>query len=526
MSRNPKIKKAFIQTEYQPWQVEELMKCADDPVYFIKNYVYILHPKKGRIKFALYDFQEEMIRAYQNNRWCISKIARQSGKTETTAAFLTWYVLFQKDKTVLVAANKLANAREIINRITGIYEELPDWLKPGIDEGEFNKTTLSFENGSKIMAQATSPNTGRGFSISLLYLDELAFVLPHIQDQMWASIQPVLSTGGSCIVSSTPNGSTDLYSTLFRSAEAGTNPFHAIAVNWDRIPGRDELFKKEQIALIGQRRWDQEFECQFLSSDLALIDSLKLQYAKDTVLPVAATIGELYGQEFWKLPNRNGTYLVGIDPSYGYGEDYSVITVFEFPSMLQIMEYRTNDKSPATIYSVLKTVLKFLERNSLAVYYTVESNSVGQALIALYEADTNPPIKAIFMQEMESDKLGFYTTNAQKIKALIAFKELFERGNIKLNSTILIDELTKLVKKDNTFKAQPGATDDCVMAIMIVMRMLEQMAEYDINAYAKLYSHQHVKVDSSWLTDDESASKQRQDEQPDWEDDILPFFIS
>jgi hypothetical protein len=518
MSRNPKIKKSFTKTEFTPWMVQEMKKCMEDPVYFIRNYVYILHPKRGRIKFELYDFQEDMIRAYQNNRWCISKIARQSGKTETTCAFLMWYALFHDDKTILVAANKLGNAKEIIHRVANMYEELPDWLKPGIDDSEWNKTSLSFENKSKIMAQATSINTGRGFAISLLYLDELAFVAPHIQQAMWASIQPVLSTGGACIVSSTPNGSTDLYSELFRSAEAKISPFHAISVKWDRVPGRDEKFKEEQIALIGQRRWDQEFECMFLSSDQALIDTLKLQRAEKTVSLVEATIGELFNQDFWKLPHRNGTYIIGVDPSEGVGLDYSVIEVFEFPSMEQVMEYRTNDQSPPTLYSVLKTILSFFERNSLMTYYSVESNAIGQALIALYEADEKPPMKAVFMYEEGADKVGFKTTNASKMKALIAFKELFERGNIKLNSKPLISELKTLVRKDNTFKAQTGATDDCVMAVMICMRIMEQMAEYDMNAFTKLYSFQHVRVDPWAIKETDEL------ESSNWEDDMLPFL--
>jgi hypothetical protein len=518
MPRNPKIKRSFLQTEFTPHMVEELRRCMEDPVYFIRNYVYILHPTKGRIKFALYDFQEEMIRAYQENRWCISKIARQSGKTETTCAFLAWYALFHEDKTILVAANKLSNAKEIIHRIANIYEELPDWLKPGIDESEWNKTSLAFENKSKIMAQATSINTGRGFAISLLYLDELAFVAPHIQQAMWASIQPVLSTGGACIVSSTPNGSTDLYSELFRAAEAGVNPFFPISVKWDRVPGRDAKFKEEQIALIGQRRWDQEFECLFLTSDQALIDTLKLQRAEKQVSNNIETIGELFNQDFWKLPNRNGTYIIGVDPSQGVGQDFSVIEIFEFPSMEQIMEYRTNDQSPATLYSMLKTIILFFEKHSLMTYYSVESNALGQAIIGLYQADEKPPMKAVFMYEEGSDQLGFNTSNPSKMKALIAFKELFERGNIKLNSKILINELKTLVRRDNTFKAQTGSTDDCVMAVMICIRIMEQMAEYDVNAFTKLYSFQHVHVDPWAIQSDANVDT------GGWEEDMLPFL--
>lgn len=260
--------------------------------------------------------------------------------------------------------------------------------------------------------------------------------------------------------------------------------------------------------------------CKFLSSDMALIDTLKLQRAENSVASIEGSVGELFNQEFWRMPHPNGTYIIGVDPSQGVGEDYSVIEVFEFPSMEQIMEYRTNDQSPATLYSILKTVVLFFEKHSLMTYYSVESNSLGQAIIALYEADEKPPYKAVFMQEEGSDKLGFYTTNPTKMKALIAFKELFERDNTKLNSKVLINELKTLVRKDNTFKAQPGATDDCVMAVMICIRIMQQMAEYDMNAFTKLYSFQHVAVDP-WAVDNDGNSGNG----GDWEDDMLPFFV-
>ena len=500
MAKNPKVKQPFTQTFYTPEMINELRKCITDPVYFIRNYVYILHPIKGRVKFNLYDFQENMIRTYQNNRWCISKIARQSGKTETTAAYLAWFALFHPDKTILVAANKLANAKEIINRIQGIYEELPDWLKPGIDLSEWNKTSLSFENGSKIMAQATSANTGRGFAISLLYLDELAFVPPHIQQEMWTSIQPVLSTGGSCIISSTPNGSTDLYSEKFIEAESGKNDFVAIDVKWYQVPGRDENFKKTQIGLIGQRRWDQEFECRFLTSDYTLIDLDALEHAEKFLAAPVMKVGSLFGQEFWKAPSRASTYVVGVDPAQGVGSDFSVIEVYEFPSMEQVAEYRTDSQSPAELYSYLKTLLRFLERNSRDVFYSVENNAIGQAIIALYEADPNPLEKAIFMSEEGKDHLGYNSNNVTKNKALVAFKEMFERGHLKINSKHLIRECKTLVRKDNTFKAMLGVgnTDDCVFATLICIRIIEDMAQFDRRAYEKMYSFQHVKEDTNW----------------------------
>lgn len=169
MPRNPKLKLPYTEMEYTAEQIAEIKKCKEDPVYFCKNYVYIQHPSRGQILFKLYDYQEEIIRNYQEHKYNILLSARQTGKTETTAAYLLWYALFHKRKNILIASNKSDNAMMIIERIQNAYEELPHWLKFGIDADNWNKHRCSFENGSTILSQATTEKTGRGFSISLLY---------------------------------------------------------------------------------------------------------------------------------------------------------------------------------------------------------------------------------------------------------------------------------------------------------------------------------------------------------------------
>lgn len=520
-SSNPRLKKPNSVVEYTAEMIDEIRKCIIDPVYFINNYVYIRHPMKGRVPFKLYDYQVKMVRAYQSNRWCIAKISRQAGKTETSCAYLLWFAIFHAEKNILVAANKLAGAKEIINRIQGIYEELPDWLKPGIDEKEFNKTNLAFENKSKIIAQATSQNTGRGLSISLLYLDELAFVPPHIQKEMWTSIQPVLSTGGSCIVSSTPNGDSDLFAELWRKAEA-KKAWFPISVKWNEVPGRDEKFKAEQIALIGERRWRQEFETEMLTTEHTLIDPDKLAEAERRLIDQRTfeIFGNSINQTFWKIPARHQTYVVGVDPAQGTGNDSSVVQVFEFPSMEQVMEYRTNQESPSELYSYLKTLLRFLERNSKITYFSVENNALGQAITSLYEADVDPIEKAVFMSEEGKDTLGYNSNIKTKNRALIAFKEMFERGQLTINSPQLIKELKDLVRKNNTFEARTGSTDDTVFATLICIRIVEDMAAYDIAAYAKLYSFHNVKTEN-WSTDEDPYDNSNGDD----EDGYMPFLM-
>lgn len=169
MKRKPGLKKPGQQSTYTHDQIQELIKCQNDPVYFIENYVYIRHAKRGRLKFAMYDYQKEMARKYHTQQFNIVLSARQTGKTETSCAYLLWFAIFHKDKTVLVASNKGSNAMEIIRKIQFAYEELPDWIKPGIDESNWNKHTCTWENSSRIVATTTSEDSGRGMSISLLY---------------------------------------------------------------------------------------------------------------------------------------------------------------------------------------------------------------------------------------------------------------------------------------------------------------------------------------------------------------------
>ncbi len=264
--KNPRLKKSGTVEEYTPEMIAEIRKCKLDPAYFARNYVMIKHAKRGKIKFALYPYQEEMLQMYKDNRYNIILSARQTGKTETTCAFLLWFAIFHSDKTILVVSNKSSNAKEMIGKIQYAYEELPNWLKPGIDADSWNKHECKFENKSRIIAQGTSTDSGRGLSISLLYCDEFAFVRPHIQAEFWDSISPTLATGGACIISSTPNGDSNLFAELWRKATLGglsedDAPFKSKHVPWDAPPGRDEKFKRQQIAILGERKWRQEYEC-------------------------------------------------------------------------------------------------------------------------------------------------------------------------------------------------------------------------------------------------------------------------
>lgn len=497
VARNPLIKRAGAETEYTNEQVKELIKCSEDPVYFIQNYCQIQHPVKGAIEFDLYDYQIKMIENYHQNRNNIVLSARQTGKSTTSSMYLLWFAIFHFDKTILIASNKNKGAMEMIERIQFAYQYLPFWLKPGIPDDGWNKHAIKFDNGSRIESEATTENSGRGMSISLLYLDEFAFVKPSIAEEFWSAISPTLSTGGSCIISSTPNGDTNLFATLWRGAQVDANGFIPSYVAWDDPPGRDEEFKEKQVAQIGERKWLQEFECEFLSSDALLIDSMVLQ---NLTKPVLACKPEFAIDKvvFWEKPKSNTTYIVGVDPATGSGEDFTVVEVFEFPSLTQIAEFRSNSMSAATVYPILKNIIKLLEKYNATVYFSIENNGVGEGLLALYEADENPPGTAELISEAGKNRYGVTTTGKSKMRACLNLKEVIERGALTIRSRILLQELKEFTRKSGTYMARSGSTDDCVSATLICMRVLEEISTYEQAAFDTLRSTE----DYTWSTED------------------------
>jgi hypothetical protein len=503
--KNPYLKKANAQHEYTAEQVIELQRCMDDPVYFIRKYCVIQHAVKGAIPFALYPYQEKLIRTFDKQRQVIVLSARQTGKSWTSGAFLLWYAMFNFEQTIMVLSNKDRNAMEMIHRIRFIYERLPMWLKPGLTEDGWNKHDVGFDNGSRIKSNPTSEDSARGFSASLLFLDEFAFVRDSVQEEFWGAVSPTFSTGGRCIICSTPNGDVNTFAQLWRGAqipstyntEVGGNGFVPFQVRWDEPPGRDEKFKAEEIAKIGETRWLQEYECKFLSSDPLLIDTLVLANLT-TELGNRAPVGKLDDILFYKQPITGSTVLVGVDPATGNGADFTAIQAYEFPSLEQIAEFRSDTTSTVTSYHILKKLLRLLERAQCTVYFSVENNGVGEGIIALYEADETPPESAEFVSEVGQKRRGMTTTGKSKMKACVAFKEMVERSIMKINSKYLLTEAQNFVRKGGSYAAKKGATDDLISGSLIVVRLLEEMASFDQDAYDKLYSYASTEVDGEF----------------------------
>lgn len=498
-SKNPFLKKANEQHEYNINQITELRKCSESAIYFIKNYCQIQHPVRGNIPFALYPYQERMLTAFQQNKLVITLASRQVGKSQVSSAFLLWFAIFSFDKTVLIASNKNDNAMEMILRIKFMYEHLPHWIKPGLNEDGYNKHAIGFDNGSRIISTATSETSGRGLSISLLFLDEFAFVRDQVQEAFWTSMAPTLATGGSCIIASTPNGDGNLFAQMWRGAtipisadsDIGSNGFAPIFVAWDEPPGRDEKFEKQEIAKIGDVKWRQEYLCEFISSDPLLFDTIIMQgITKDVNL--VKPYGTISDVIFFAPPIQHGTYLLGMDPATGTGEDYTSFVVFDFPGLQQVAEWRSNTLSSVQAYHQLKKILAVYEQAQATVYFSVENNGVGEGIIALYEADDNPPTAAEFVSEDGAKRKGMTTTGKSKMKACLAIKEMVERNSMVIRSKVLVNEMKQYVRRGNAYAAKIGGTDDLISSVLIVSRLLDEISSFEQAAYNKLYAHAYL----------------------------------
>jgi hypothetical protein len=504
MAKNPLIKRAFATSEYTPNSVMEVKRCIEDPIYFMKKYVKIMHPLHGAVPFELYDYQEEMVRAIHENKDTILLCSRQMGKTTVAAMYLLWMAMFQDDKRCIIASKGMSHAVEIQSRVKFAYEELPHWLKPGCKY--YNRTAIEFDNESKIICEATSENTGRGSSPSVIFLDEIAFIPRSIQDAMWSSLTPALAMGGKFILTSTPNGDSDLFARLWFGAKAEQNTFKPLEFLWWRHPDRDKSWYDDMASKLGPIKAKQELDCEFLSSDALLVNSMRLAQ-----LRYEAPLYESLGFKFWvpeeSLGGRNKIYMVSMDPATGSGRDFTAIEVFDFPGINQICEYRTNDVKIPLIYAKLTWLLKLLTRPTLTgraeVLWTFERNGIGEAISVLYYNDENQ----IEMAELVSDhpaKFGVFTSGRQKILAALQLKSLIEKADdkgMKIKSEALIHELKHFVSKGNSYEGKAGCTDDSVMATLGIMRLLKRLSEYNEEAFKQV--NEYVNPDASMDENDD-----------------------
>lgn len=496
------VKKPNARESYTEEQIREVIKCADPttgPEYFLTNYFYIQHPTRGRLRYEPYEYQKKLVHTYHNFRYSISLMPRQTGKSTTAAGYLLWYAMFVPDSTVLVAAHKYTGSQEIMQRIRYAYESVPDFVRAGVTS--YNKGSIDFDNGSRIVSATTTENTGRGMSISLLYCDEFAFVRPTIASEFWTSISPTLATGGKCIITSTPNSDEDQFAQIWRQAnkqldeygnetDVGINGFKAYRSSWQEHPDRDDKWAIGMRAQLGEERFRREMECEFIIYDETLISPLFLTEMAG-IDPMSKQ-----GQVRWyKKPEKGNVYIVALDPSLGTGGDPSAIQVLELPSMQQVAEWQHN-KTPVQqqvrILSEITKALSEIVNSDTDIYYSVENNTLGEAALVAIDEFGEEKIKGVFLSEPKKIggsaryRKGFTTTNKSKLTACSKLKNLIETRKLHVASKGLVSELKTFIAKGSGFAAKEGETDDLVMSMILAVRMATFLREYDPNLDEKL----------------------------------------
>jgi hypothetical protein len=470
---NPNLKSAGVQIDWTEEQAQEYVKCMEDPVYFVKRYVKIVNVDLGLVNFELYPFQEKMIESFTDNRFTICKIGRQSGKSITCIAFFLHYILFNKDVSVALLANKLATARELLSRLQMAYEHLPKWLQQGVVT--WNKGNIELENGAKVMAAATSSSAIRGGSFNILFLDEFAFVPNEMAEEFFNSVYPTISSGQSTkvIIVSTPQGMNHFYK-LWVDAEEGRNTYNPISVHWSEVPGRDEKWKQTTIKNTSAEQFRQEFDTEFLGSTNTLINVTKL---KNMPYKNPRKVAEDGNLKIYGFPKKNGVYFVTVDVARGRGGDYSAFSIFDATQVpyTQVVTYRSNNIPPM----VYPTIIRRMAQTYNEAFVLVEINDVGQQIsdilyhemeyenIISISSDTRKGQSISSGFSGKSTTMGIRTTKSTKKIGCMNMKSLIEEDKLIIKDFETINELTSFISKGHKYEAEAGKFDDLVDTLIL-----------------------------------------------------------
>lgn len=504
---NPHLKRVGVVQKMDDDHIAEFIRCSEDPIYFIQNYVKVITLDKGFINIDLYPFQKEAIQKINDNRRVIVKAGRQVGKTTMVVGYILWYILFNTDKTVAILANKAPTAREILSRIKIAYEALPMWLQQGVKV--WNKGDIELENNCRVMATSTASSAIRGFSISLLYLDEFAFVPTNIADEFFTSVYPTISSGtqSKILISSTPNGMNHFYR-MWTDAAEGRSGFLTIEANWRQVPGRDQAWADDQRKGLGsEERFQQEMECEFLGSVGTLISGTVLKQL--TFKSAKGNIG-IEGLTLHEEPQRGHRYVITVDTSRGKGLDYSAFTVIDVTSIPYklVCKYKDNNISPIVYPSIVAKIGRYYNE----AYVLVEINDNGQQISdsmfddfeyenILSTVEKDKKITLSWASGGKSTR-GIRTTKSVKRLGCSLLKNVVESFKLVIEDYDVITELSTFINKGTSYEADDGAHDDLVMCLVLFAWMTNQTFFADLcsmNIKDKLYRDQMKLIEDEML---------------------------
>ena len=499
---NPLLKKANVATEFTKKQVEEYIRCKEDPIYFVKNHVKIVSLDEGLVPFKMWDFQEDIITKFHNSRFNIAKLPRQTGKSTTVVSYLLHYALFNDSVNIGILANKASTARDLLGRLQTAYENLPKWIQQGVIS--WNKGSMELENGSKILAASTSASAVRGMSFNIIFLDEFAFVPNHIAESFFSSVYPTITSGQSTkvIIISTPYGMNHFYK-LWTDAVNGKNGYEFSEVHWSQVPGRDAKWKQETISNTSERQFTQEFECEFLGSVDTLISAAKLR-----CLSFEEPISRSKGLDIYEEPKKGSEYLMTVDVSRGIGGDYSAFIVFDISTVPYsiVGKYRNNEIKPMLFPNVINDVARAYNN----AWVLCEVNDVGDTVASILNYDLEYPNVLMSAMRGRAGQIigqGFSGTKTQlgvkmsitvKKQGCANLKQIVEDDKLLFRDYEILNELTTFIQKKQSWEADEGYHDDLVMCMVIFAWLVQQeyfkeMTDNDVRQ--RIYDEQKNQIE-------------------------------
>jgi len=489
---NPNLKAANQKIRYTKKQVREFVACQDNPIYFITNYLQIVTLDHGLQPFKLYEFQKEMVDKFHNNRFTICKLPRQTGKSTTIIAYLLHYAIFNQNVNIAILANKAAVARDLLGRLQLAYENLPKWLQQGVIN--WNKGNLELENGSKILAAATSSSAVRGGSYNVIFLDEFAYVPNNIAEQFFSSVYPTISSGKSSkvMIVSTPHGMNMFYK-LWNDAQNQRNSYVPIEVHWSEVPGRDEQWKAETIKNTSEAQFRTEFDCEFLGSVDTLITPSKLRMLSHNTPRTSNA-----GLDIHEMPQKDKRYVITVDVARGTVNDYSAFVVIDATSIPYrvVAKYKNNEIKPLLFPQIIHKIAT--QYNQAEVL--IEVNDIGGQVADTMQFDLEYDNLIMVNQRGRSgqvagtgfsgkqSQLGLRTTKATKKIGCSNLKAMVEHDKIIIQDFHIIQELsTYILKGKEKFEAEEGSSDDLVTCLVMFAWLSNQtyfkeLTDQDIRA--------------------------------------------
>ena len=476
---NKNLPKPETEFEWTPAMVNHLKKSKKNIIHFAQNFFHIVNLDQGKQKIKLFPAQKRVLRSLRDNRFVSLLASRQVGKTTMMTIYALWIVCFNDDQRLLVVANKEQTAINIFKRIRLAYEMLPNYLKPGVEE--YGKTGMTLSNGSSMGISTTSSDAGRGESCNCLILDELAFIPDNLIENFWKSDFPIISSSkkAKIFIASTPNGSDNLFHTLYTNALKGETNWQAERIDWWEVPGRDEDWKKNTIKDLGSvDHFNQEFGCEFLETGESVIDDDLHERMRVTVRE-PEYIFEDGKYRLWEKSSPENIYVAGVDVAEGVGLDASVVQIFNITDLTDIKQaaiYHDNRISPYQFCDKLHEILQHWGQPPALI----ERNNCGAQVVDTLHHDHQYPnivsYNIVKQRKFNPNRIGVIAHTNSKYKGVMNMRYWVSTlAAVKLYDKFSVTELKDFVRYPNgTWAAKQGDYhDDRVMSMIWALMILE-----------------------------------------------------